>query len=217
MRAPNRLSYEEIERKATDLLFEFGKGNLPGPLIPVQTIVEEYLGLSLFIGSPADIGQTDDVLGAIFFEDNEVFLNEKLLHMEGRFNFTLAHETGHDQMHRGVVDPVDYLRPLFGHPRRFPGVICRDGDRSILEWQADVYASCLLMPRTLLHNAVTEVAKEQEIWHDGRRFVYSPTEGAGFIGTLAQRFQVSRQAMRYRLDKVDLTREGEPRQIRFVL
>lgn len=209
------MSREEIERSALELLLDFGHGVLPPAPIPVQKIVEEHLGLTLLIADPADVGLPRNVLGAIFFEDNEVFVNATLQSREGRFNFTLAHEAGHDRLHRDVVDPMVFIRPLMKRLRAQRGILCRDDDRSLVEVQANAYASALLMPRPLVVEAVHEVAAENGIWWDGARYVYSTAEELVFIGALASRFQVSREAMRNRLSQLDVAIRGLPRQARF--
>lgn len=215
MQFPDRLSYADIERQARNLLLAYGQGSLPSTPISVERLAEEYLGLRLYIGDPADIGQPPNVLGAIFFEDNEVFMNEKLLPLEGRFNFTLGHEIGHDRMHRNVVNPLTYLGPFLKQPVRKQGVLCRDGDYSIVEVQANIFSACLLMPRDLVDDAVHLEAAEQGIWHDGRQFVYSQSEEPRFIGNLSARFHVSREAMQKRLKDLQLAVPGLPRQPRF--
>lgn len=215
MKFPEHLTYTDIERRANSLLTEFGRGAIPPAPIRVQRIAEDHLGLTLFIGDPSEIGQSNNVLGAIFFADNEVFINQKLIPLEGRFNFTLGHEVGHSHMHRDVVDPLTYLQPLLKRPAKAPGVLCRDGDSSSVETQANVFSACLLMPRLLLEDAAHQVAAEQGIWHNGSQFVYSKAEEPQYIGELANRFQVSREAMRLRLNDLMLAVQGLPRQPRF--
>lgn len=193
------------------LLREFSEGHLAPEPVPVQQLVEKYLGLSLLIASPADLGLQDDVLGAIFFEDNEVFVNANL--NEGRFNFTLAHEVGHHQLHRGVVDPLTFVGTILKKKEQ-PGVLCRARDRSRIEVQADIYASCLLMPKPLVSTAARDVAARHCIWHDGSQYIYSRGEEVAFLGDIARRFRVSREAMKYRLERLGLAALGLPHQSR---
>lgn len=214
MKFPDRLTYEEIEDRALQLLLDFGKGQLPPAPIPVQYIAESHLRLILVITDPSEYGFSKDVLGAIFFNDNEVFINEALVTTKGRINFTVAHEIGHDRMHREVVDPLEYLKPLLKLPSKSPGILCRDGDRSIIEVQANIYAACLLMPRPLVIDAVDQVARHQGIHHDGVRYLYTRSEKVKFIGALAEVFEVSREAMQYRLEQLNLAVEGTPNQMR---
>jgi hypothetical protein len=70
---------------------------------------------------------------------------------EGRYRFTLAHEGGgHWRLHRHLFakDPTQAV--LFGGSAA-PSIICRSSQaKEPVEWQADFYASCLLMPRKLI-------------------------------------------------------------------
>ena len=78
--------------------------------------------------------------------------------MEGRYRFTLAHEGGgHWRLHRGLVRSDHDQEVLFADVPK-PTVICRSSKaKERVEWQADFYASCLLMPRKLVFAAWDEM------------------------------------------------------------
>jgi Zn-dependent peptidase ImmA (M78 family) len=79
------------------------------------------------------------------------------------------------------------LKHLLDHP--FHGTIYRDGRFGSAHWQAeraaDYFAACVLMPKAWV-----------------KRLFYD--EGFRDERVLARRFQVSLQAMRYRLDQLGL-------------
>jgi hypothetical protein len=92
------------------------------------------------------------VLGGLYPRKRLVVLNEK--HLEaynkqpGRERFTKAHEIGHWVLHidKSVLDQPS----LFGDgDETQDAILCRDGDKSRLEWQANRFAAALLMPKAL--------------------------------------------------------------------
>jgi Zn-dependent peptidase ImmA (M78 family) len=91
-----------------------------------------------------------------------------------------------------------------------PEYICRSSDTEPIEYQANRFASCLLMPREILKRAWHE-------WRDGMDPIYLPDLRAedGNDGTdemimenavrpLAGKFQVSPEAMRIRAEGMSL-------------
>lgn len=219
MRFPDKLTYADIEERALSLLIEFGGGTIPSLPIPIQKIMESYLDLELLFGDPVDYGLSSNVLGAIYFDERLVLVNKYLSEddsLEGRLNFTLGHETGHAKLHYGVVDPMVYIRPRFLNQRSMGRhILCRLGDHSPIEKQADIYSACILMPRLHMQEAVKQVAEEQGTWLEANRYIYSATDEKRFVGALADRFCVSKSAMKRRLKELDLAVGGSPGQLRW--
>lgn len=219
MRFPDKLSYADIEERTLSLLLEFGGGTIPSIPIPIQQIMENYLNLELLFGDPVEYGLSSDVLGAIYFDERIVLVNKYLSEddsLEGRLNFTLGHETGHAQLHHGVVDPMAYIRPRLLSQRSIGRyILCRLGDHGPVEKQADIYSACILMPRLHVQETVKQVAAEQGTWLEADRYIYSASDEKRFVGALADRFRVSRSAMKRRLRELDLAVEGSPGQLRW--
>ena len=103
------LAEEAIERDAAALLaeYEHARGVMIEPPIPIEDIVEKHLKLGIEFddthrlfgipGTGLDLGQGPDILGAIFFDEKRVVVDEGLdpeenPNKEGRYRFTLAHE-----------------------------------------------------------------------------------------------------------------------------
>jgi Zn-dependent peptidase ImmA (M78 family) len=161
------LSEEAIERGAAALLAEYASahGLTIEPPIPIEDIVEKHLKLCIefddthkLFGVPRP-GLDPDILGAIFFDDRRIVIDESLdpeenPAKEGRYRFTLAHEGGgHWRLHRHLFARDPRQAALFGQPV-VPSFICRSSDaKEREEWQADFYSSCLLMPRKLVFAA----------------------------------------------------------------
>lgn len=154
MNVPLKVPFLEaraIESAATELLRRYAtwKGTPPRPPIPIDDIVEGLLNLSLGV---ADLrGRLgNDVLGATWLDEGHVVIDSSLEGNLGRFEFTLAHETGHWQLHRPIIEMEKVTVPLFAREldaKATPAIVCRTSKRrDSAEWQADTFAACLLMP-----------------------------------------------------------------------
>lgn len=245
------LSEEQIERAAETLLAAFAqaRGITIVPPIPIEDIVEKHLKLRLefddthrLLGKPRS-GADPDILGAIFFDERRIVIDESLdpeVHpsKEGRFRFTLAHEGGgHWHLHRHlfVKDPAQGF--LFDGPAT-PSFVCRTSEAKIpVEWQADFYASCVLMPRKLVFAAWDDAFPDHKqrvlkpaspidhpfveidrsrLYIRGAEFIdYTDTDNQAldrFAKPFADKFVVSAMAMRIRLEKLGLLLREVPLQ-----
>ena len=131
------IAKEKIEEEASNLLTEAYKElgiTLDGP-VDIESIIECHLELSVGY-APLEPG----ILGALYVAEKQVEINESILtdndkRSTGIFNFTLAHEAGHYILHAPL---------LAAHSQN---VICRKKDEYLnIEWQANFFASSLLMP-----------------------------------------------------------------------
>jgi hypothetical protein len=213
MRVP-WMTKEEIAHRAEELLgaYEALIGQCVSPPIPVEDVIERYLRLTLsYEDLDAKLG-IEDVLGATYVNHKRISINEKLLgdRNEGRIIFTCAHEVGHWILHRHLVETPA------GFNRFKDAIVCRAKNaREPMEWQADYFATCLLMPdgeikkafsllfpgRLVLHNVRssfggTAVCVDAcvENWHFIADMV---RQGGGFTN-------VSKEAMIIRLEELGL-------------
>src|ERR1700736_2361071 len=166
------LSEEAIESDAAALLAEYAqaRGAALKPPIPIEDIVEKHLKVGVefddthrLFGVPrSGLGLEPDILGAMFFDDRRIVIDESLdpeenPAKEGRYRFTLGHEGGgHWRLHRHLFAKDRAQATMFGRPAA-PSFICRSSEaKKREEWQADFYSSCLLMPRNLVFAAWDE-------------------------------------------------------------
>jgi hypothetical protein len=233
------LAEEAIDRDAAALIAEYEhvRGVTLEPPIPVEDIVEKHLKLRIEFDDmharhnvPRPLSGETDILGAIY-GDGSIFIDESLdpeenPAREGRYRFTLAHEGGgHWRLHQHLIiqgtAQTSFLEAV-GEPR----FICRSSEaKERVEWQADFYASCLLMPRRMIFTAwdeffpdrkprvlqpqapiqhsFVELSRRQmygisgiDIWEDDNETLDR------FCKPLAHRFVVSPTAMRIRLEKL---------------
>ncbi len=150
------LKKEEISEKASDLIADYQMVcDAPvKPPIPVENIIEQHLNLRLSFEDLDRIMGLEDVLGATYVEAKRVCINKKLLDksFEGRLVFTCAHEVGHWVLHR------QYAKVQTRTGTKGEVIVCRsEYARAPIEWQADYFAGCLLMPKTELVQAFRKV------------------------------------------------------------
>jgi uncharacterized protein DUF955 len=250
---PKKVPYlreEQIERDAAALLAEYEResGVRIARAVPIEDIVEKHLKLGiefddmhrLFKHPRSGFGFEPDILGAISFDSRRIVIDESLdpeenPSKEGRYRFTLAHEGGgHWRLHRHLFAKDPAQISLFNESSS-ASVVCRSRQaKDPIEWQADFYASCLLMPRTLVMAAWEQMFPDckprvlQPETPIGHPYVeiermtdeFGNSIGAGaddcvlenFARPLAEQFLVSPIAMRIRLEKLGLLLREAPQQ-----
>jgi Zn-dependent peptidase ImmA (M78 family) len=164
MNKPNR-----AEQKAIKLLDELGVEELP---VPVEEV-------AISLGAEIDYEPYDgDVSGMLYRGDDHTLIGVNSRHAKTRQRFTIAHEIGHLDMHKGTPMFID----------RFVRVNWRDGASNQEEAEANSFAAELLMPRKIVEREVVRaLSKKRNV---------SPQDLAV---TLAKSFDVSAEAMQYRL------------------
>ena len=231
------LPKKRIEEEANLVLAEWGQahGEITAPPVPIDDIVELHLQLSLQFEDMSQLFPFGDVLGALWIQEQRVGISQTLDPTDhpqkvGRYHFTLAHEGGHWRLHRQYYMENPYQGALFGDGPK-PAAVCRSSEaKKPAEWQADCFAACLLMPRKMVRTA-------WEGWRGGLdvvgadqlRTAADPQLLAQFAGQgeatpaeidhrlmeefcrpLATAFRVSREAMRIRLEELELLVRERP-------
>jgi Zn-dependent peptidase ImmA (M78 family) len=237
---------EAIEREAQALLAEYAhaRGVTIQAPIAIDDIIEKHLKLGIefddthrLFGVPrSGIGFVPDILGAIFLEQKRIVIDESLdpdanPTKEGRYRYTVAHEVGHWRLHRALFGKDPAQTSLLEADT--PSVICRTSQaKARIELQADLYASCVLMPRKLVF------AAWDEAFPDRKQRVLQPSESIDhpfveivrlesripvaaftesddqaleyFAKPFAEKFLVSPIAMRIRLERLGLLHRALP-------
>lgn len=226
------LHEKQIEREADLLLAEYAEIIEPilEPPVPVEELIGTVLQLRHRFLDMRSLFPFADVHGAIWFEDALIgvdsFLNpDSYPRRRGRYHFTLAHEIGHWRLHRQhyIKNPAERLLFDDGSPK--PDVVCRSTERKKpVEWQADTFAASVLMPRKLVYAAWAEFRdgddrpveiRELHAARSGSAIFYRGQLAAteeerdnavkdDFCRPLSERFEVSREAMRIRLEGLNL-------------
>lgn len=232
------LHEKQIEAEADVLLAKYGEqfGIVTEPPVPVDEIAELLLELSLEYKDMKALFPLADVHGAIWFAQRKIGIDKDLdpdanPSRRGRYHFTLAHEVGHWQLHRQhfLKNPAERLLFDDGSPK--PDVVCRSSEqKKPVEWQADAFAANLLMPRKFVLAAwpdfrggddrpveIRELHAAQSgssLFYRGRLATTDDERDNAvkeeFCRPLAERFEVSGEAMKIRLEGLGLIVRQRP-------
>lgn len=218
----------QIECEAEALLSAFAKrfSAITEPPVPAQEIASRLLGLRIESLDLKRAFPDSDAHGAIWFRQRKVAIDQSLdprLAPANRFRyrFALAHELGRWQLHRRHYLENQTEQRLWERGLVGPDIVCRSKHRvKPIKWQADQFASLLLIPRTMLLQAWNQFRGGDSSPIDVREILppgyaarrLSPGSSTNddrsameyFCRPLADRFEVSAQAMRIRLESLQL-------------
>jgi Zn-dependent peptidase ImmA (M78 family) len=168
------------EAEAQRVLLESGHaGDVPTDI----EAVAEHLGAKV-IRERLD----RDVSGLLLRDADSVMIGVNDLHAPRRQRFTVAHEVAHLVLHKGRPLVLDHVRLNF---RDATSSAATDAE----EIEANQFAAAILMPADL-------------VMSEARRLVEDPSAtAASIVPLLAQGFEVSDQAMEYRLINLGLRRQ----------
>jgi len=232
------LHEKQIEQEADVLLAQYAEIIEPvlEPPVPIEEMVGTVLQLRQRFLDLKALFPFADVHGAMWFEEALIGIDSHLnpdLHprRRGRYHFTLAHEIGHWRLHRQYYITNPGERRLFDDGTRKPDVVCRSSERKKpVEWQADTFAAFVLMPRKLVFAAWADFRggddrpveiRELHAACSGSPLFYHGQPAAteeerdiavmeDFCRPLAERFEVSGEAMRIRLEVLQLIVRERP-------
>ena len=147
----------DIERQAQDVLRDVQtKRKRPLKWPPIDaTIVAESLGLDVeWFTIPPDA--QGSIAAMILPLERKIVINEAISQLRGGFGqSTLAHEVGHWMLHidryavGNFIERADPNIEIAVEPFLCRSVSSQQG----IEWQAQYFASCLLMPRDVLEQS----------------------------------------------------------------
>jgi hypothetical protein len=213
------VSDQSIEAEAETLfaLWQQEHGEVADPPVPVDEMIELQLKLRYEIDDLQTRFGHADVLGAIWFKDRVIRVDQSLDPVEhprmlGRYRFTLAHEIGHWQLHRKVF-AADEAQMSLTTTADTPAFVCRSTDQAREETQANMFAAFLLMPRDLVRRAWIKWRGGDDVVCvldlDVPKFSSSLKENQNaamqrFSKPMAEQFHVSAETMSYRLEALGL-------------
>jgi transcriptional regulator with XRE-family HTH domain len=158
-------SKEEIERTANDLLMSMQAIPKYTPRWPFDaTRVAEFLNLKILY-EKIEPDNEGPIVAKILPIERRIVLNEDIPELRGGFEqSTVAHEIGHWVLHINQDESEILAKQLeitLGIEEALHLCLCRSANEQIdkyrasskldhLEWQAQYFASCLLMPRYIL-------------------------------------------------------------------
>ncbi|VEP13363.1 conserved hypothetical protein [Hyella patelloides LEGE 07179] len=181
------ISKLEIEAAAMSVLMSMEAMPNHAPKWPLDSsTVAEFLGLDIVWDTIPDDEQ-GQIAARILPLEKLIEINESIPQLEGGFGeSTIAHEIGHWVLHIDVEEVDRQLRlQTKGINLSLEPLLCRTvNDINGIEWQAQYFAGCLLMPQYIL-TQVTE-GKQLNKW----QHLYKIAEELGVtISNLIHRLQ----------------------------
>lgn len=162
-----------IERRANDLLERMQLTPNWEPVWPFEASqVADFLDLGI-VWDRIEPDETGAIAARILPGDRQIEINEDILKLPKGFQeSTIAHEIGHWMLHVNYsavetdVEPLELgieVDPVVQQP-----FVCRAhsgiSELESIEWQAQYFASCLLMPRYILEQKRQE--RDLTRWSD---------------------------------------------------
>lgn len=204
---------------------------------PIEEIIEIYCDISMdfqTFANSAILGMTTFSNGNIeivnngikqfhSIEKNTIIISNELAEDErkrGRFFYTLAHEFGHCFYHKKLFEEIDDSNQLLlfeNKPENIKSITChRDNIENLIflsteknwtEWQADYFASCILMPKEAVQEFWKTYITESEFvfGENVKPYLYgmSKLKQDSLFAEFIDTFKVSKQAARIRLEKLN--------------
>lgn len=198
---------EELEELSFSVLSKIKYKTGPVPLEDICEFLKDKLGLVVQRNFQLNKG----VLGCIAFGPDVISIDDFQASSSERARFTLAHEIGHfilehrkfmvrESCHEEDIE-VEYL----------DSVSLKDVRR--MEWQANYFASCLLLPREQFKKEFFRQAVLHDLFDRGHGLLYLDDQKCNVdtffevTSPLVQKFQVSRSVVKLRLLKMRFLNE----------
>ena len=166
------------------------------------------------VGLKHDVRAFEDEsqLGLLDITKKQVFLNSSCMNNYERHRFTMAHELGHYILHFPIFEKMSVVS--VGDTDS----TLDEGSKNRVEFQANLFASYLLMPEKLiiyLYSVLYQMYEINEYGGSIRYIYYSPNQKETWplynnvVGTMSRILDVSIQALEIRLQELNLLKKDE--------
>jgi Zn-dependent peptidase ImmA (M78 family) len=200
---------EEIENKTLDILASIKYVGGPVPLMEICDAETANSGLTIvFDALPMYESRKVRILGKITFLPNVITIYSQDEENKGRDRFTLAHELGHL-----LLGHSDFIGAEYSDEEDFDSkeaLQLKSPEIARLEYQANAFATSLLMPRSFFLAKFEHAARMFDVKDKGFGKIYvdnQPCNQQDFYlitSSLMREFEVSRAAVVMRLKHLKL-------------
>jgi len=201
------LEKSELEERSQELLDLIGYSEKEVPLNSICALEQERTGLVVKINEPPNPGCP---LGEISFSPLQIIIYQSDEQNTGRDRFTLAHELAHHFLGHGKHMVKDAFNEEDLSLNR---TILQGSAIARLEFQANYFASSLLMPRANFIKDFQTLASHLGLVNRGYGALYvddQPCNIQNFkiiTNNLMRQYSVSRKAVAVRLESLDLLKD----------
>lgn len=184
------------------------------PLGTICTALRDKHNVSFVFG--ADLGVSPEgyqYRGRFHIPSTTIYLDRSLEYGDPRYNFTLAHEIAHFVMHKKISLPLSNSEISDTKRSLILDHVKSDNPREWLEWQANKFASSLLLPRKTLPAAVVDIQRTLGISRLGEIYLdRQPVNISMFnsiLDSLVTIYETSKTSIRLRLKERGMLVEAE--------
>jgi Zn-dependent peptidase ImmA (M78 family) len=179
-----RLTLRALQAKANEFLTKYHPtGTIP---VPIEEIIDLQLDVSII--PVADLKRQFGVDAYLSHKAENIVIDQNTYdNNENRAKFSLAHEISHVILHREfyLANEIETPSAVLGFQMRMS-----DEDRKYMEIQAHTFAAHILMPPGKFKAFIATVEAETGLIAN-----YTITDAAALIERLADKFDVSEQAV----------------------
>lgn len=206
-----KISSKQIDLIASNLIREFNPNvlnyGLPTPLFSILDFLKNKYNLN-FNYSKIQDELSNDILGYFDSEKNLIIVNQKIKDTP-REPFILAHEIGHFILHKNLkVNKTVYNNFKDTSFNFFEQSYILNNPKNWIEWQANCFASSLLMPELSFKAILTLNQENLGISKAGRIFLddqeCNKADFKELVKRLSSHFNVSKISVEYRLNELKL-------------
>ena len=166
----------------------------------IEFIFNEHLGYS---------STGEEILGKLSLNVKRVYISNSLEVNSPRWRYTLAHELGHLLLHKKLLIALPNFN-LADNSETLLWSSVKGNDNQRLEWQANYFASSLLLPYDKVAPVLIKAIEECDVRNFNHGVLYLDNQPTNLytyqrvISKLKKTFNVSKQAIHYRLAELKL-------------
>lgn len=202
----------EIEEISQGILTSANYEDGEVPLTDICESLSEKHNLKLIYEAANSSNKNGDILGEISFDPLEIRIYRSADHTQERERFTLAHELGHYLLIHSRYMSGEYVQEMDFELENPVELGVKDIMR--MEWQANNFASSLLLPRSQFTADFFSVVESLELIDRGFGVLYLDEQACNLqnffrvTDTLKRKYNVSREVVKIRLKKMGLLNES---------
>lgn len=218
-----RLSKENIEKFAKTVLYKINPAILNGianlSIEELSIFLETQYGISIHLDQTVYNLFNLDIKGYCDPKKREIYINQEIAGTDSHL-FTLAHEFAHILLHADIgLNQSDYNNLEDSKFNPLTRKHNLENDKNWIEWQANQFASALLMPkdalkmRLILNQKLLGINRVGQLFLDDQecnKFDYIK-----ITSELSSFFNVSKAMLKYRMDDLNLIRYSEKNSTRW--
>lgn len=208
-----RFSSEQLEKKTKDLLDELNPDILNYFLaLSIDDLIlhlkNKYDLTTDFESALSTNSKGHEVLGYFNRKENRIYVDRSFKKSE-RLPFILAHEIGHFILHDNLTMNQKTYETLKDSELNFRiGKHLLVNEKNWIEWQANYFAACLILPTTSLYARLVWFQEKQGIPRKGTIYLdnqrVNQVDFSNTVSFLSNYFRVTKTNVIYRLKQIGI-------------